>query len=139
MAKPEWGKKRTCQKCGTKYYDLNKTPMICPSCGAEFDPDMLLRTRKGKNLSSKISSDNENDLTADMSNLDDIEADTDNEVVSDDDPLLEISKDDQNDIADDEIVIDEDISFIDEDEVTEDDDVSDENSISVEISEEDKD
>ena len=139
MAKPEWGKKRTCQACGTKYYDLNKTPMICPSCGAEFDPDMLLRTRKGKNLSSKISSDNENDLTADMSNLDDIEADTDNEVVSDDDPLLEISKDDQNDIADDEIVIDEDISFIDEDEVTEDDDVSDENSISVEISEEDKD
>ena len=139
MAKPEWGKKRTCQTCGTKYYDLNKTPMICPSCGAEFDPDMLLRTRKGKNLSSKISSDNENELTAGMSNLDDIEADTDNEVVSDDDPLLEISKDDQNDIADDEIVIDEDISFIDEDEVTEDDDVSDENGISVEISEEDKD
>ena len=139
MAKPQWGKKRTCQACGIKYYDLNKTPMICPSCGAEFDPDMLLGTRKGRNLSSKISSNNENHLTADMSNLDEIEADTVNEVVSDDDPLLEISKDDQNDIADDEIVIDEDISFIDEDEITEDDDVSDENSISVEISEEDKD
>ena len=141
MAKPEWGKKRTCQVCGTKYYDLNKSPMICPSCGAEFDPDLSLRTRKGKSVSSKTISDNGDDLTADISNLDDIESVSDSEVVSDDDPLLEINKDDQNDIANDGdgIVIDEDISFIDEDAVTEDDDVSDENSINVDISEEDKD
>ena len=141
MAKPEWGKKRTCQVCGTKYYDLNKSPMICPSCGAEFDPDLSLRTRKGKSVSSKTLSDNDGDLTPDISNLDDIESVSDSEVVSDDDPLLEINKDDQNDIANDGdgIVIDEDISFIDEDAVTEDDDVSDENSINVDISEEDKD
>ena len=31
MAKPEWGRKRTCQVCGKKYYDLNKSPIICPS------------------------------------------------------------------------------------------------------------
>ena len=143
MAKPEWGKKRTCQVCGTKYYDLNKSPMICPSCGAEFDPDLSLRTRKGKSVSSKTISDNGDDLTADISNLDDIESVSDSEVVSDDDPLLEINKDDQNDIANDGdgdgIVIDEDISFIDDDGVTEDDDVSNENSINVDISEEDKD
>ena len=138
MAKPEWGKKRTCQSCGTKYYDLNKTPMICPSCGVEFDPDLLLKTKKGKSLSSKIISDNEKEFTADISDLDDIDSNSDNEVVSDDDPLLEINKDDQNDITDDDIAIDEDISFIDEDDVTEDDDISDENSINVEISEEDK-
>ena len=140
MAKPEWGKKRTCQSCGTKYYDLNKTPMICPSCGVEFDPDLLLKTKKGKSLSSKIISNNEKELTDDISDLDDIDSNSDNEVVSDDDPLLEINKDDQNDITDDDnIAIDEDISFIDDDDVTEDDDISDENSINVEISEEDKD
>ena len=139
MAKPEWGKKRTCQACGTKYYDLNKTPMICPSCRAEFDPDLLLRSRKGKSFSSKNISSNDNDLTAEISNLDDIESDS--EVVSDDDPLLEINQDDQNDIGDDSdnIVIDEDISFIDDDGVTEDDDISDENSMNVDTSEEDKD
>ena len=139
MAKPEWGKKRTCQACGTKYYDLNKTPMICPSCGAEFDPDLLLRSRKGKSFSSKNISSNDNDLTAEISSLDDIESDS--EVVSDDDPLLEIKQDDQNDIGDDSdnIVIDEDISFIDDDGVTEDDDISDENSMNVDASEEDKD
>ena len=139
MAKPEWGKKRTCQSCGTKYYDLNKTPMICPSCGVEFDPDLLLKTKKGKSSSSKIISDNEKELTSDISDLDDIDSNSDNEVVSDDDPLLEINKDDQNDITDDDIAIDEDISFIDDDGVTEDDDLSDENSINVEISDEDKD
>ena len=140
MAKPEWGKKRTCQSCGTKYYDLNKTPMICPSCGVEFDPDLLLKTKKGKSLSSKIISNNEKELTDDISDLDDIDSNSDNEVVSDDDPLVEINKDDQNDISDDsDIAIDEDISFIDDDDVTEDDDLSDENSINVEISDEDKD
>ena len=140
MAKLEWGKKRTCQSCGTKYYDLNKAPIICPSCGVEFDPDLLLKTKKGKSFSSKIISNNEKELTDDISDLDDIDSNSDNEVVSDDDPLVEINKDDQNDISDDnDIAIDEDISFIDDDEVTEDDDLSDENSINVEISDEDKD
>ena len=42
MAKPEWGRKRTCQVLwNKKYYDLNKSPIICPSCGAEFDPDLF--------------------------------------------------------------------------------------------------
>lgn len=36
MAKPELGAKRQCQSCGTKFYDLNKDPIICPKCGAVF-------------------------------------------------------------------------------------------------------
>ena len=54
MAKPEWGRKRTCQVCGKKYYDFNKSPIICPCPEAvEFDSDLLLRSRKGRGLSSK--------------------------------------------------------------------------------------
>ena len=37
MAKPEWGTKRTCQSCGSKFYDLGKEPVVCPSCGAVLD------------------------------------------------------------------------------------------------------
>ena len=52
MAKPEWGRKRTCQVCGKKFYDLNKSPIICPCPEAvEFDPDLYLKSRKGKILS----------------------------------------------------------------------------------------
>ena len=137
MAKPEWGKKRTCQVCGKKYYDLNKLPIICPCPEAvEFDPNHYLRTRKGKSISSKTSVENDNDITKDFENIDDIDdinTDTDNEVVRDEDPLLEINKEDQNVIADEEIDMDEDVSFIDDDEITEDD-----NGINVEINEDDK-
>lgn len=37
MAKPELGVKRLCPSCGTKYYDLNRNPIICPKCGTTFD------------------------------------------------------------------------------------------------------
>lgn len=36
MAKPELGSKRQCQSCGSKFFDLNKDPIICPKCGVAF-------------------------------------------------------------------------------------------------------
>ncbi len=35
MAKPELGTKRVCVSCGARFYDLTKTPAICPKCGTE--------------------------------------------------------------------------------------------------------
>ena len=124
MAKPEWGKKRICLACNTKYYDLNKSPIICPSCGSEFDPDIYLKSRKGKNLSTKVVSEKKQNMSDDMTNIDDIDTDRDDEVVSDDDPLLDINTENQDTEAEAgvELNIDEDISFIDEDDINEDDD-----------------
>jgi len=50
MAKLEWGKKRICLGCSLKYYDFNKSPIKCPSCSLEFDPDSYLKSRKGKSM-----------------------------------------------------------------------------------------
>ena len=50
MAKLEWGNKRICLGCSLKYYDFNKSPITCPSCKVEFDPDVYLKSRKGKNI-----------------------------------------------------------------------------------------
>ena len=133
MAKPEWGIKRICQACGKKFYDLKNSPIICPSCGVEFDPNDYLKSKKAKGIPLKASVEDDNDLTKDIENIDEIEVDADGEVVSDDDPLLEINKEDQNVIADDEIDMDEDVSFIEDDELTEDD-----NGVNVEINEDDK-
>jgi uncharacterized protein (TIGR02300 family) len=36
MPKAEWGKKVVCLNCETKFYDLNRKPAICPSCGTEY-------------------------------------------------------------------------------------------------------
>ena len=48
MPKIEWGLKRTCQSCTTRFYDLGRDPIICPKCGAEFDPEALLKTKRVK-------------------------------------------------------------------------------------------
>ena len=37
VAKPELGTKRMCPSCGTKYYDLNRSPITCPNCGTIFE------------------------------------------------------------------------------------------------------
>ena len=36
MAKPDLGSKRQCQSCSTKFFDLNKDPILCPKCGTLF-------------------------------------------------------------------------------------------------------
>jgi uncharacterized protein (TIGR02300 family) len=46
VAKAEWGTKRLCPNCGTRYYDMRHDPIVCPRCGAAFDPEALLKTRR---------------------------------------------------------------------------------------------
>ena len=36
MAKTDLGTKRLCGNCGAKFYDLNKTPILCPKCETVF-------------------------------------------------------------------------------------------------------
>lgn len=46
MAKPEWGTKRICQSCSAPFYDLRRDPIKCPKCGAKFDPESVLKSRR---------------------------------------------------------------------------------------------
>ena len=46
MTKPEWGTKRTCQSCSAHFYDLRKDPIVCPKCGATYDPEAILKSRR---------------------------------------------------------------------------------------------
>ncbi|MEM8743094.1 MAG: TIGR02300 family protein [Pseudomonadota bacterium] len=36
MSKETRGTKRLCEACGAKFYDLGKTPIVCPMCDAEL-------------------------------------------------------------------------------------------------------
>lgn len=36
MAKPDFGTKRLCGSCGAKFYDLNRNPIVCPTCDTVF-------------------------------------------------------------------------------------------------------
>lgn len=47
MVKPEWGTKRTCPKCGTRFYDLGKEdPVTCIECGVSWEPDPILKSKQ---------------------------------------------------------------------------------------------
>jgi len=46
VAKPEWGAKHICHSCGSRYYDLQSSPIICPKCNTQFDPEAFLKSRR---------------------------------------------------------------------------------------------
>ncbi|WP_344707532.1 TIGR02300 family protein [Sphingomonas swuensis] len=47
MVKPEWGTKRTCPKCATRFYDLGKDdPVTCIECGNTFVPEPVLKSKQ---------------------------------------------------------------------------------------------
>lgn len=46
MAKPEWGVKRTCTSCGARFYDLTKTPIVCPKCDSVVEPELPFKVRR---------------------------------------------------------------------------------------------
>jgi uncharacterized protein (TIGR02300 family) len=48
VAKPEWGSKRICPSCGTRYYDLLRMPIVCPKCATPFDPEAFLKSRRSR-------------------------------------------------------------------------------------------
>ncbi|HST74201.1 MAG TPA: TIGR02300 family protein [Acetobacteraceae bacterium] len=50
MAKPELGTKRVCVACGTRFYDLTKSPAVCPKCGTEQPVELPRPRRTGGNV-----------------------------------------------------------------------------------------
>ena len=97
MSKPEWGIKRVCPSCSIKYYDFNKNPIICPKCEFEFDPDLLLKSRKGRSIASKVEENKiSNDLKEENETLnDDINSiENDQEILEiDDETVMEEGND----------------------------------------------
>ena len=100
MAHKNLGRKRRCASCGIKFYDLTKTPAICPACGTEFDPEVLLKSRRGRAAAkvdeaktpSKEEDVNDDDVVEKAEN-DEFEND-DDEVLASESDLISISADD---------------------------------------------
>ena len=105
MTEIELGIKRRCISCGTKFYDFLKAPIICPNCGTEFDPEQLLKSRKGR-VSAKSAvievvkkgkdeEDFQDNTLLDEAELDpDIDDVEDDGLPSDEDEFIAVSEDD---------------------------------------------
>ena len=89
MVKPEWGTKRTCPKCGTRFYDLTKDePVTCIECAEEWFPEPVLKSKQPIPFE-------------DEKKKKEIEADTD--LGGDDDDDLDIDIDEDDDSPDNEV------------------------------------
>ena len=120
MAKQDLGKKRRCASCGMKFYDFNKAKIECPNCQTEFNPDQLLKSRRGKSTkSAAVATETANediahdDLLADDN--DDNSDDLDSDALGGDEPLVDIAQTDE-DSDDDTAVLDDNVDgdFIDD-------------------------
>ena len=132
MSKPEWGIKRVCPSCSIKYYDFNKNPIICPKCEFEFDPDLLLKSRKGRSIASKIENNEvSNDVKKEEETLEE-----DINSIENDQEILDI--DDETDIQNNDIDtnIEENINNDNEDLEIIDNDLEEKDDFSIEINDE---
>ena len=104
MPKEEWGTKRLCPQCGTRFYDLRNDPMTCPACGAEFTLDSLIQGR-GRPLAAEKTSakgSDQDDSLIDDDLDDDDSGDIDDDLLEDDDDDDDVSLDEIADVASDD-------------------------------------
>ena len=84
MVKPEWGTKRTCPKCGVRFYDLTKDePVTCIACGNAWNPEPVLKSKQPMPFEEAKKVDVEKP-DADLGDDLDIDVDEDAEVSPDD-------------------------------------------------------
>lgn len=100
MPKEEWGTKRLCPQCQTRFYDLQHDPMTCPSCGAEFTLEALQSGRTRALISEKTAApDADQDASLDDEELGDDAGDLDDDLLEDDDDEDNVSLDEIADVA----------------------------------------
>ncbi len=85
MVKPEWGTKRSCPKCGTRFYDLGKEePVACIECGNQWYPEPVLKSKQPipfEEAKEEESKEADSDLADDdLEDIDEDEDSPDNDV-----------------------------------------------------------
>jgi hypothetical protein len=99
MPKEEWGTKRLCPHCATRFYDLQNDPMTCPACGAQFTLESLIDGRGKTYVGEKASSNTSDDLVDDDDDLNEDSGDLDDDLLDEDDDDGDVSLDDIADVA----------------------------------------
>ena len=90
MVKPEWGTKRTCPKCSTRFYDLGKEdPVHCIECGTEWIAEPVLKSKQPLAFEAAPAAAKEPEKADD-----DLAIDEDEEVSADEEVDLETGDDD---------------------------------------------
>jgi uncharacterized protein (TIGR02300 family) len=94
MVKPEWGTKRTCPKCSTRFYDLGKDdPVHCIECGTDFVAEPVLKSKQPLAFEAAAPVQKEPAQDEELA-ADDLAVDEDAEISADEEVDLETGDDD---------------------------------------------
>lgn len=100
MVKPEWGTKRTCPKCGTRFYDLGKDdPVHCISCGVAWQPEPVLKSKQPLPFESAKPEEEAEKKDADLAADDDLDLDVDEDAEENPDDEVDLGGDDDIGVA----------------------------------------
>ena len=114
MAKADLGTKRACLSCGMRFYDFKRSPILCPGCGTEFDPENIIKNRKSRSNSKATNGANTDVSDGDQIEIDETDALAESIVVGKDDDDIDFDDDEVNEDADGPGIIQDDISDDDE-------------------------
>jgi Protein of unknown function (FYDLN_acid) len=92
MPKDEWGVKRLCPSCSTRFYDLQHDPMTCPNCSATFTVDSLTAVKAKAQRPEKVKPE--------PVDIEDLPVIDDEEVIDDGDDLDDEILEDEDDNVD---------------------------------------
>lgn len=115
------GAKHTCPKCDARFFDLNKTPVVCPKCQTTLETEKKPRVRRAAKDTASTqevkaspakgkaaqSDDDDDDIDIDLD--DDVDVDIDDDDIDLDDDEDDDLMEDASDLGGDE---DEDMSGI---------------------------
>jgi uncharacterized protein (TIGR02300 family) len=99
------GTKRVCQNCGSKFYDLNRTPATCPICQTVYQQEQRAKVAPGN-----AHEDDEEDVigrpaNVELVSLDEVEAAEGELPELEEAELVDLDEEEAADIKDDEAFI----------------------------------
>jgi uncharacterized protein (TIGR02300 family) len=118
VAKPELGIKRQCAHCGAKFYDLGKSPILCPKCGTVYEvtaaparrqaakpapvAEEVVPAAEAETVSLEEVAEQENKSASGKGTPPDLEGEDDEVEVDDseDDTFLEEEEEESGDVSD---------------------------------------
>ena len=90
LAKPDWGEKHLCASCDARFYDMKRTPVSCPACGAKPKVSTSISADKGTQARPKP---NATDTTTADTEDPKVDDGTDEDILDD---TAEIEEEEEN-------------------------------------------
>jgi uncharacterized protein (TIGR02300 family) len=99
MSKPARGTKRVCPSCGARFYDLNRTPIVCPVCQSVYQvtPPPTRRSERAQPVQPRKVEEQEAEAPVlegpEIISLEDAEEGTSDVPIEEDEEIADIGDD----------------------------------------------